>query len=119
MPQIRYLGATPLHPLKLLFLILLSPLLSLAQLKTISGTVTDESGSPLPSITVTVVGGKNGTSTDDKGHFSISAAAGATLVFSSAVYETTNLKIGGGDVYNISLKLKVGALTDVVVVGYG
>lgn len=120
MPQTRYVGyKIVLSPLKLLLLLLLTPLLSQAQLKTISGTVNDETGSPLPGISVTVLNGQTGTQTDAQGKFSISAAVGATLVFTSTVHETFSLVVDDRSSYTVSLKTKAGQLTDVVVVGYG
>src|SRR5688500_6871972 len=120
MPQIRYPGnGIPLFPLKLLLILLFLPLLSMAQLKTISGVVADETGTPLPSITVTIVNGA-GTVTNADGRFTLNNVAfGATIVFSSAVHEPFNLKVDERAEYSIKLQAKVGALSDVVVVGYG
>lgn len=108
-------------PLSVLYLLLplFLPFLSLAQVKTVSGTVTDEAGVSLPNITVTVDKTGAGTKTDDKGFFSISAAVGAKLVFSSVNHDSYSVTVGESSVYNVTLKLKPGSLTDVVVVGYG
>ena len=108
-----------LFALKLLPLLLCFPLFSLAQLKTISGMVTDESGNPVPDVSVIVQNTKTGTKTDANGHYSLQAAPGATVVFSSTNTETATVVIGNNNVYDIGLKLKVGGLSDVVVVGYG
>jgi len=110
------------HPLSkpLLFLsFLLISLVGEAQLKTISGVVTDSSGSPLPGISVTVLKSKTGTSTNASGRYTISVPAGATLVFSSATSETSTITIGNATEYNVTLTQRVSALNDVVVVGYG
>jgi TonB-linked SusC/RagA family outer membrane protein len=120
MPQTLLLRTKiPLSVLQLLLLFLLSPFFSQAQLKTISGTVKDETGAPLPSISVVVQGSSKGTATDVNGRFTISAAAGATLVFSSTNHETVTVPVDDRSEYNISLKAKAGAMADVVVVGYG
>ena len=55
--------------------------ISFAQEKTISGTVTDESG-PLPGVTVLKKGTSQGTETDFDGNYSIKAKSGDVLVFS-------------------------------------
>jgi len=49
-------------------------LVSAAQLKTISGIVTDPAGAPLQGVTITVQKAKTGTSTDASGRFSLRAA---------------------------------------------
>ena len=52
------------------------------QAQSISGTVTDENGVPLPGATVLVQGTDDGVSTDFDGNYSINASSGDTLVFS-------------------------------------
>src|SRR5690606_3022252 len=48
----------------------------------VSGTVTDESGQPLPGVTVVLKGSTHGTVTNADGNYSISdISEGATLVF--------------------------------------
>src|SRR6185436_4689107 len=108
MPTIRYLRINSLLPAILLqCLFFLSPLFSIAQMKTISGFVTDESGSPLPAITVKVQ--KTGTTamTNEKGGFAINADTGDTLVFSSINTEIATVVVGSQLEYNVVLKLKI------------
>jgi TonB-linked SusC/RagA family outer membrane protein len=88
-------------------------------MKTITGTVTDENGVPLSNISVTLKGGTAGTTTDEKGHYSINAEVGSTLVFSSVNHDPFNVVVDSRSEYSINLKQKINALTDVVVVGYG
>lgn len=54
--------------------------------QTISGSVTDESGLPLPGATVAVEGTSTGTTTDFDGNYSIEASDGQTLVISYVGY---------------------------------
>src|SRR5829696_809092 len=110
----------PLFAAKLLLATLIFPLFSLAQQKTITGIVRDETGAPLSNVSVIVQGTTNGTQTDDKGHYSISAPVGATLLFSSVNYDVSTASvIADQSEYNVSLKQRIGALSDIVVVGYG
>ena len=109
----------PLFALRLFCILSFIPLFSLAQTKPISGTVTDESGSPLSNISVVVQNGGAGTSTDAKGHYTLNASVGATLVFTSVNYETVNISVDERSVYNINMKPKKGGMDEVVVVGYG
>jgi len=85
----------------------------------VSGTVRGSKGELLPGVTVAVKGGKKTVSSDDKGNFSIEARDGAVLVFSSVGYETQEVKIKGGTVFNVSLKLSVTAMDEMVLIGYG
>ena len=109
----------PLFALKLFCILSFLPLFSLAQTKSVSGTVTDESGSPLSNISVVIQNGAAGTATDARGHYQLNASVGATLVFTSVNYETVNITIDNRSVYNISMKPKNGGMAEVVVVGYG
>lgn len=101
-----------------LLLLFLFPLLLQAQTKTITGTVTDETGAPVTGASVTVKNSITGTSTDNNGKFSISAAEGAVLVISSVNYETLEITVGKESTVALTLKPVVGSLGDVVVVGY-
>jgi TonB-dependent SusC/RagA subfamily outer membrane receptor len=120
MPLTRYLRIKiPLFALNLFLLFFLIPLASLAQMKTITGVVTDENGNPLPNISVSVKGSTVGTTTDEKGKYTINADVGATLIFTSVNHDAFNLVIDSRNEYNLNLKAKINSLTDVVVVGYG
>src|SRR5438270_8071660 len=96
-----------------------TPLFSQAQQKTVTGTVTDDSGTPLSNISVVVQNSTTGTTTNEKGKYSINVVVGSTLIFSSVNHETYSLVVGEGNQYNVSLKQKAGTMSDVVVVGYG
>ncbi|WP_321828218.1 carboxypeptidase-like regulatory domain-containing protein [Maribacter dokdonensis] len=67
---------------------MLTPLLvffmtfSFAQEKTVTGVVTDQSGLPLPGVSVVVVGTTNGSQTDFDGNYAINVNQGEKLRFS-------------------------------------
>jgi hypothetical protein len=85
----------------------------------VSGTVRDEKGQPVPGATVMVKGTKVATMTDAGGNFTMQMPAnGNTLVVSSVGYSTQELKAASGYV-NISMKESSQSLSEVVVVGYG
>ncbi|MFV0249140.1 MAG: SusC/RagA family TonB-linked outer membrane protein [Tenacibaculum sp.] len=71
-----------------------------AQQKTITGTVSDESG-PLPGVTVLVKNTSQGTETDFDGNYAIKAKTGDVLVFSYIGMKTTEKTVGGGIPSNI------------------
>ncbi len=91
---------------------------SFAQEKTISGNVTDESGLPLPGVSVLVVGTSNGTQTDFDGNYTITANTGQVLRFSYIGQKTTERTIGASSTLNVQMEADTQALEEVVVTGY-
>ena len=65
-----------------------------AQDKVISGTVTDESGLPLPGATIIIKGTSKGVSSDFDGKYSIDASQGAVLEFSFVGYNNKDVTVG-------------------------
>src|SRR5690606_3248248 len=86
---------------------------------TVSGTVSDANGEPLPGVTVSIQGTSTGTATDINGRYSIMAPEGATLIFSFIGFESQQVPIGDQSVINVTLSEDMAALDEVVVVGYG
>lgn len=88
-----------------------------AQQQTVSGTVTDDTGMPLPGATVLIKGTTTGKTTDFDGNYSIKANNGQTLVFSYVGFTTQEIKVSSA---TINVQLKQGeALEAVTVVAYG
>lgn len=88
-------------------------------LKTITGKVSDSTGAGLPSISVKVQGRTTGVVSDVNGNYSIRAAEGNTLEFSSVGYLTEYSEVRG-DVVNVTLSATIEAAgEEIVVVGYG
>ncbi len=90
---------------------------SFAQDRTISGTVSDESG-PLPGVTVLKKGTTQGTETDFDGKFSIQAKTGDVLVFSFVGMKTTEKTVGASSTYNVVMSSD-NLLEEVVVTALG
>src|SRR5690606_13191198 len=93
--------------------------LTYAQEKTVSGTIIDNNGLPIPGATVLVKGTSNGTSSDFDGNYSINANQGATLVFSFVGYTSKEVAVGASNTINVTLEEDVQALEEVLIVGYG
>ncbi|GGZ79186.1 SusC/RagA family TonB-linked outer membrane protein [Algibacter mikhailovii] len=93
--------------------------LTFAQEKTITGTVSDEAGLPLPGTTVLVKGTSNGTSTDFDGNYSIQANTGDILVFSFVGYSTQEVAVGASSTVNVSLSEDAESLEEVVITAQG
>ena len=103
----------------LTLLLVLVVQIAFAQEKTVTGTVLDTEGLPLPGVNVIVKGTNNGTTTDFNGFYSITAAEGRSLVFSYIGFVTQEKLIGADEEIDVVLNLDSGTLEEVVVVGYG
>lgn len=103
----------------LVFCFSLFSMVAFSQSVTVSGTVTDETGMPIPSASVVVKGSTNGTSTDLDGKFQITADANATLVFSFVGYQAKEETILDRSSINVQLMPETESLNEVVVIGYG
>ena len=86
---------------------------------TVSGTVTDEKGGPLPGVTVVIEETNQSVSTDRDGKYTIAADSKQTLVFSFIGYKKTRVLINNNQLINITLLPVLTDLNEVVVVGYG
>ncbi len=86
---------------------------------TISGTVTDENGEPLPGATISVLGTSIGTVSDIDGKYSITVSEEATVVFSYIGYESKSIVVGTQNMINVTLSEDQSSLDEVVVTGYG
>lgn len=93
------------------------PAVRTATIENITGTVIDETDQPLPGVTVKVKNTSVAVSTDTKGHFSINADRGATLVFSFIGYTSQEITYTGSPL-NVKLKPQANMLNEVVAIGY-
>lgn len=103
------------------FLLFLTVLIVQAgQQKSISGTVTEESGEPLPGVTVVIVGTTQGTVTDIDGNYSIpNVPDGATLAFSFVGMVPQEIAVGAQTTIDITLQADAIGLEEVIAIGYG
>ena len=91
-----------------------------AQTKTITGTVKDPTGMPLPGASVAVIGTNKGASTDFDGMFSIDGVANSDkLLITYVGFVEQELNVGSQTTFDITLEESAEALEDVVVVAYG
>ena len=85
-----------------------------------SGTITDDTGVPLPGASIVEKGTTNGTQSDFDGNFSLTVANGnSVLTISYIGFATKEIAINGLEVVNVSLEESSSGLEEVIVVGYG
>ncbi|HNP08514.1 MAG TPA: von Willebrand factor type A domain-containing protein [Cyclobacteriaceae bacterium] len=78
--------------------------LALGQGRTITGTVSTNSGSPLKGVNVLLVGSSASTTTDRQGKYFIAVPnSGGTLLFSITSFQMKEVKIGQGNTINVVL----------------
>ena len=90
---------------------------SVAQ-KSVSGTISDDAGVPLPGATIQVVGTSNGVTTDFDGVYSITVSEGDVLSISYVGFITQTLTVGASASINVQLSSD-NTLEEVVVTALG
>jgi TonB-linked SusC/RagA family outer membrane protein len=94
--------------------------LALAQQSSITGTVTDDTGQPLPGVTIVIKGTTNGTVSNMDGNYSISnIQEDATLVFSFVGMLNQEVEVGTKSTINITMQVDAIGIEEVVAIGYG
>lgn len=100
----------------LTLLLALTVQLTFAQDRTITGTVSDETG-PLPGVNIIIKGTTTGTDTDFDGNYSIEASTGDVLVFSFIGMKPVERTVGSDNTINVLMEPD-NVLEEVVVMGY-
>ncbi|TKG89433.1 SusC/RagA family TonB-linked outer membrane protein [Puteibacter caeruleilacunae] len=86
----------------------------------VKGKVTDETGEPLPGVSVVVKGTTVGVTTDFDGNYTLALPADAeVLVFSFVGMKTQEIAIAGQSAINIKMLEDAIGMEEVVVVGFG
>ena len=103
----------------LILLLVFSAHLIYAQTKTITGKLTDQSGSPLPGVSVLLENSKTSSLSDMDGIYSIKVENGKTLVYSYIGFKTKQVVIGNQTEINVVLENSTLNLEEVVVTALG
>ena len=91
-----------------------------AQSVVVTGKVTaSEDGTPLPGVSITIMGTNKGTSTDANGMYKITLPSKSTLQASYIGFSDLEQVVGNRSVVDFSLVADVKSLNEVVVTGYG
>ncbi len=97
-----------------------STALSVMQQKKVSGKVTDESGLPLPGVSVVIKGTAIGMITDGSGEYAlVNVSDHAVLQFSFVGMKSQEIPVGDNSVINVVLQEETIGLEEVVAIGYG
>ena len=103
-----------------LFIFTFSINVSAQDLKTIQGTVYEESSSSvIQGASITVKGTDRAVTSGANGSYRIQAASSETLVFSYVGFQTLEVRVGDMASINVTLSTKTSSMDEVVVIGYG
>ena len=103
-----------------MFLSFLIPSLLIAQEKTITGVVYDNTSFTIPGVSIVEKGTQNGTITDIDGNFTITVSSDkAVLEFSFIGYTTAAIAVQQQTEIKVILNENVELLDEVIVTGYG
>ena len=102
----------------LVLFVILQASFAFAQSRSVTGTVTDESGIGLPGVNILETGTQNGVVTDFDGGFAISTDDASTLTISYVGFVTQVIEVKGKTTINVSLAEDLESLDEVVIIGY-
>lgn len=103
----------------LLFLFFSVHFVALAQTLTVTGTVKDNKGEPLPGVNIVLEGTTQGTVTDIDGKYTIEAPSNGSLIYNFIGFTPVTVAINGRRVVDVNLQPSDISLEEIVVVGYG
>ena len=91
-----------------------------AQSLSVSGSIADENGNPLPGATVLLKGSSSGSFADVDGNFTLDVPSETSvLVFSFVGYLKQEIEVGSQRTFSVQLEEGVNQLQEEVIVGYG
>ncbi|WP_308503108.1 TonB-dependent receptor [uncultured Alistipes sp.] len=90
-----------------------------AQQLQITGTVKDQTGTPVAGATILIEGTTIGSTSNADGSYTISAPSDAKLLFSFIGYQPQQIAVAGKTRIDITLKEDSQAIDDVIVVAFG
>ncbi len=89
------------------------------QEKTVTGTVGDQNGQPLPGVNILVEGTTTGTQTDFDGKYAINTSQGQALIFSYIGLKDFKQTVSSSNEINVTMEESTEALEEVVVTAQG
>ncbi|WP_373497175.1 TonB-dependent receptor plug domain-containing protein [Aquiflexum sp.] len=86
---------------------------------TVSGSVKDNNGDPIPGVSVIIEGTTSGTVTDLDGNYTLEVPEGGVLLFSFIGFERQRISIDNRTIIDVTLIADFRSLDEVIVIGYG
>ncbi|WP_291858726.1 TonB-dependent receptor [Marinilabilia sp.] len=94
--------------------------IAFGQGRTVTGNVTDETGAPLPGVSVVIEGTTSGTITDMDGNYNVNLEEGQNVLqFSFIGFENQTIDVSDRSVVDLQMEPETRSIDEVVVVGYG
>ncbi|MDN3671218.1 carboxypeptidase-like regulatory domain-containing protein [Echinicola jeungdonensis] len=101
-------------------LILFSSIRTLAQNRSITGTVLSaENNSALPGVNIRIKGTTKGTFTDIDGKYRIQASEDMVLIFSFVGFHPVEVPVANQSIIDVVMETDARILSEILVVGYG
>lgn len=100
-------------------LLLLITVGAFAQVREVTGQVTDADGKPVSGVTVSVKGTAANVITDASGNYKLMATPEQTIVFTHISFAVKEVKVAAHPSINVALSPADNKLDDVIVIGYG
>jgi TonB-linked SusC/RagA family outer membrane protein len=85
----------------------------------VNGKITNSKGDPLVGVSITIKGTNIGTSTDERGSYSITVPENGTLVFSYTGFIAQEVAVNNQTIINVKLQEETTALNEIVVTAFG
>jgi Ca-activated chloride channel family protein len=90
-----------------------------SQEKKITGTVSDNSGYPLPGVNIVIKKTTTGTQTDFEGHYEMTTNVGDVLTYTYVGLKAVEVIIGTPNIINVTLEEDIALLSEVVIAAHG
>jgi hypothetical protein len=90
-----------------------------SQEKKITGTVSDNSGYPLPGVNIVIKKTTTGTQTDFEGHYEMTTNVGDILTYTYVGLKAVEVIIGTSNIINVTMEEDIALLSEVVIAAHG
>ena len=85
---------------------------------TVRGTIKADNGQPIANVSIRVKGTNKGTTTNEKGEFTLATVSQSTLEISAINYAAQEVKLAGRTSLALTLQESNSSLGETVIIGY-